>query len=407
MNLNLTIATRWGLNCLGLLGFALALYLGSSIFIPLTISALLATILYPGAKWLNRRLRLPWFICCLSTILLLLAMSGAVFSAISMSVASLIYQLPQDESAWRSQYDRTVTRLRHDMPFITKETLPLYTENENYFKAVRNTLSIEALTPYLIKLAGFGAEQLGQLVLILFVILFLMLEAELLEKKIRAIFGTTLENQKRVADAVAEMAEAIRTYLVWRTIINLGLAIVLGVFYRHVVHLEHWYLWAVLTAVLSYVPYIGSIAAGIPPILDALVFNEHPAQGAIGILLFYTVLVTIEGYLIVPWVMGRSMDLNATTVMLSCLFWHLVWGVAGLFLAMPLMSAIKAVMLHVEGWQPWGDLLSSVDAVSATAPADSDRRFREIPRKSDLSSDTTVLLELPDITEESKPRASS
>ena len=44
----------------------------------------------------------------------------------------------------------------------------------------------------------------------------------------------------------------------------------------------------------------------------------------------FWIVIVIEGYLIVPMLMGRSMDLNATTVMLACLFWELVWpGMTG------------------------------------------------------------------------------
>src|SRR5262249_50829047 len=64
---------------------------------------------------------------------------------------------------------------------------------------------------------------------------------------------------------------------------------------------------------------------------------------------------------------------NATTVLLACLVWQLIWGMAGLFLAMPLMAALKAVCMQVEGWQRWGDLMSSgpakplqLDAVDQT-----------------------------------------
>ena len=78
--------------------------------------------------------------------------------------------------------------------------------------------------------------------------------------------------------------------------------------------------------------------------------------------MFYTCLVTVEGYIIVPWVMGRSMDLNATTVIISCLFWDYVWGIGGLFLAMPLMAAVKAVCVNTEGWQSWGHLMGSEPA---------------------------------------------
>jgi predicted PurR-regulated permease PerM len=158
------------------------------------------------------------------------------------------------------------------------------------------------------------------------------------------------------------MGEAVSTYLVWRTIVNLALAVVLGMVYKFC-GLKQWYLWAVLTAVLSYIPYLGTIAAGIPPIFDALLLSDKPEVAA-GILIFYTGLVTFEGYIIVPWVMGRSMNLNATTVMVACLYWDLVWGTAGLFLAMPLMAALKSVLMHVEDWKPWGQLMDSEEPES-------------------------------------------
>ena len=70
MNLNLTTATRYGLNVLALLGLAIALYLGRSIFVPLTIAVLLAAMLYPSAVRLHTGYRFPWFLACLTTVLL-------------------------------------------------------------------------------------------------------------------------------------------------------------------------------------------------------------------------------------------------------------------------------------------------------------------------------------------------
>jgi hypothetical protein len=73
----------------------------------------------------------------------------------------------------------------------------------------------------------------------------------------------------------------------------------------------------------------------------------------------YGVVLVIEGYVLVPIVMGHSMQLNATTVMLACLFWDLVWGLPGLFLAMPLMAAVKAICTNVPDWRPWANLMST------------------------------------------------
>jgi predicted PurR-regulated permease PerM len=190
------------------------------------------------------------------------------------------------------------------------------------------------------------------------------------------------------------MAEAIRTYLVWRTIVNLGLALLLGSVYWRL-GLKYWYLWALLVAVLSYVPYIGTIAAGIPPILDALLFVDPLT--AFGIAIFYTCVVTFEGYIIVPWVMGRSMDLNATTVLLACLYWHQLWGVAGLFLAMPLMAALKAICMQVNGWQGWGHLMGSGPAVELKIDSPEVEKARlEAIEHGGADIEQTVLMDSPD-----------
>jgi predicted PurR-regulated permease PerM len=115
-----------------------------------------------------------------------------------------------------------------------------------------------------------------------------------------------------------------------------------------------------LTAVLFYIPYLGPIIAGGPPFLDAFLSLPSPMV-SVGILLFYVVMTIIEGYIIVPVVMGRSMEMNATTVLLACLFWELVWGPLGLFLAMPLMAAVKSICFHVPGWRPWANLMSTAE----------------------------------------------
>src|SRR6478736_5193174 len=94
MNLNLSAATRIGLNVLALLGAAVALYLGQSIFIPATISALLAVILWPAASWLHRRLKLPWFVCCFTVILGLIIANLAVFVGFALAVPQIIQELP-------------------------------------------------------------------------------------------------------------------------------------------------------------------------------------------------------------------------------------------------------------------------------------------------------------------------
>jgi predicted PurR-regulated permease PerM len=359
MNLNLTAATRIGLNVLALLGVAVALYLGQSIFIPATISALLAVILWPMASWLHRRLKLPWFACCLAVILLLIVVNLGVFAGFAMAVPQIIQELPnpREPAELKAIYGNARESLKSVASLETVDrVLPPDPDNSNVYNYTRQVLDGRYVTDQLINLSKIAGSWIIQSIIILFILLFLLLEGQFLADRIKDIFGPTAVTQGQVTRILAGMADAVRSYLVWRTLVNIALGLFLGLIYS-LLGLKQPWTWALLTAVLCYVPYIGTIIAGIPPVLDALIHVSPVVAGVI--LILYIIVVTVEGYLIVPLVMGRSMDLNATTVMISCLFWDLVWGIPGLFLAMPIMAGIRAVCLYTPGLRPWGLLMGT------------------------------------------------
>ncbi len=359
MNLNLTTATRIGLNVLALIGVSVALYLGQSIFIPVTISALLAVILWPAASWLHRRLKMPWFAACLTVILGLILVNLGVFIGFALAVPQIVQEIPnpRDPEKLAKVYDNARESLKSIAPIESVDRiLPRDPEGSNVYNYTRQLLDGHYITDQLINLSKIAGSWLIQSVIILFILLFLLLEGQFLADRIRDIFGKSTVTQSQVTRALAGVAEAIRSYLVWRTLVNIALGLFLGLIYS-LLGLNQAWTWALLTMVLCYVPYIGTIIAGVPPILDALIHVSPVVAGII--LVLYTVVVTVEGYLIVPMVMGRSMDLNATTVMIACLFWDQVWGIPGLFLAMPIMAGIRAVCLHAPGLRPWGYLMST------------------------------------------------
>src|SRR4029079_4450701 len=127
MNLNLSSATRIGLNVLALLGAAVALYLGQSIFIPVTISALLAVILWPAASWLHRRLKLPWFICCLTVILGLIVVNLGVFVGFALAVPQIMQELPN--------------------PREPDELKKVYNNSRDAFKSVASVDTVDRILP--------------------------------------------------------------------------------------------------------------------------------------------------------------------------------------------------------------------------------------------------------------------
>jgi AI-2 transport protein TqsA len=384
MNLNLSTATRWGINLVIVLAIVGALWLGRPIFIPTTISLLLAAMLWPGATWLNLRgipipfftarqsfpwlwpfvyrLKLSWTVACTAVVSVLLLLALCVTIGFGIAIPKMIQSLPNDEDKAQEFYKRFRERVQRVSPLpVDPQYLPEQGKDSQLVKYIGGALDPQKpnVINALKDVAWYGGSWLWEAILIFFILIFLLLEGRDLTRHIMGIFGPSLEVRNKVGAALADMSNRIRSYLVWRTIINFSMALFLGLIY-HILGLSQPWTWALMTAVLWYVPYIGPMLAGMPPVIDAFVTCDSPWV-AIGIVVFYIAFVILEGYFVVPVVMGRSMELNATTVMLACLFWELVWGPSGLFLAMPLMAALKAVCTHVPDWQPWANLMSTRD----------------------------------------------
>jgi AI-2 transport protein TqsA len=383
INLNVSAATRWGLNALILLSVALALHLGQSVFIPLFLSVLLAAMLWPLVQWLNKsglplpglrpqgrfpwltpclwRLRFPWGLASVASVGVMVVVVLLVAAGFTLSVSKFVLDIGSLEKQ-EALYDNFRRKAVAMSPVPVQDNdvyFNVKAGDSQIFKTIRDSFNTgnETFRAIVFGYIQSTTDLFWQSILIMFVLLFLLIEGRMLTRHLVGIFGPSAAVRQRVGDALRDMANQIRTYLVWRTIINFVMAIFLGLLYS-TLNLSQGWTWALLTAVLWYIPYIGPIVAGFPPVIDAFVSCDNPWV-AVGILVFYTLFVVLEGYFIVPVVMGRSMELNATTVMLACLFWQLVWGVAGLFLAMPLMAAVKTICSHVPEWQPWSNLMGT------------------------------------------------
>lgn len=385
ISLNLGAATRWGLNGLILLSFSFALYLGRPIFIPTVIAVLLACMLWPAVRWLNQRgipllgldvgatfpwvrvvgwrLRVPWPIACGVAIGVLVVLVVALTVAFGLAIPRFLQSLPNEPAKAQEYYSRVRERIDRISPVpLDAHYLPENADDSALVAYLRSALdpkNPQFVIDTLKNVLGLGGYWLWQSILIMFTLFFFLLEGRMLSRRVVEVFGPRPEVQGRAIAALQDMGTSVRTFLVWRTIINFAVALMLGLIY-HIIGLNQAWTWAMLTAVLLYVPYLGTILAGLPPIIDAFLTCNSPWV-AVWLGVFYMGLTTVEGYFIVPLVMGRSMDLNATTVMLSCLFWELVWGPAGLFLAMPVMAAAKTICYHVPEWRAWANLMDTRD----------------------------------------------
>jgi predicted PurR-regulated permease PerM len=108
--------------------------------------------------------------------------------------------------------------------------------------------------------------------------------------------------------------------------------------------------------ILNYVPYLGALA-GILILAVVGLLSFASLSQALAMPAFYLACAILEGNFITPSILGRLMTLHPLAVFLALLFWGWIWGLAGVFLAVPLLAVCKILCDHTPSLRPLGALL--------------------------------------------------
>lgn len=126
---------------------------------------------------------------------------------------------------------------------------------------------------------------------------------------------------------------------------------------------SNFVLVSIMAAVLTLIPYLGNIMG----FVFAMVFGYLTSGEVgvlIGILVTFAVAQFFESYVLQPYVVGKKVDVHPLVVILAVIVGNTLWGIIGMFLAIPVMAIITIVFLHVPALEPFGYLFSNKEADS-------------------------------------------
>lgn len=343
-------AANTSVTALGVLGVMAALYLLKPILVPVALALLLACLLSPATTLLRRVLPLGPTGAA-AVLFLLLAVVGLYLASLTAeNLVRAANTLPSDVQRLAQRLSHRLTDTIRDQPYLAG-LLPEPGTINSLGDANRKLL-LETLSRRLIDLPGWVAQ--GLIVLIL--VVFLLAESDMLTPKLVRFFAPARGDARAAERTLQTMTRQIRAYLLARTLINIGLGVVVAA--------SLWLLGVnfpvalgAFAALTNFIPYVGQVIGGALPVLVALGQSESIADAMI-VAAVYLAVVTVEGYIVTPFVLGRSLDLNGTTVLLACLLWGFLWGLIGLVLAMPITVTMKLVFQHVPALHRWAELMS-------------------------------------------------
>jgi predicted PurR-regulated permease PerM len=319
------------------------LVLGQHVLIPLSFSFLLAILLVSPSRRLER-VGIPRGFAALICLLLAIVCFFFVLYFISSSVVSFkndfplmvqnIQQAITDIQAWlHKRFNLSTEKAREFMNSSTANVMP---KTSVIVNAALSAISGAVLTGVIVFLQTFLLLLYRSLILKFFVSLF----AE--------------EFSSHIYNIMARIRFMIHGYIIGLFIEMLAVAIAYcGALF--IIGVKYALLLGVIGAILNLVPYLGIFVACI---LTALItFSTNTPSAVLWSVVSILAIHLIDSNILLPKIVGSKVRINALTTIMGVIIGEAIWGIPGMFLAVPGMAILKVIFEDIPAFLPFAILM--------------------------------------------------
>jgi predicted PurR-regulated permease PerM len=343
-------AAAVALVILATLGVITALYLGRELFVPIALALFLNALLRP----LVRRLQIHRIPPPVSAAVVVLALLGMVVGSVMV--------ISKPAEAWMVNaptrlHDAQVRLRALVKPFQKVSAAAADLGNAAAPVGGSRTVTIAPATPeFITRLFGTTANVIiGGVTVTLLLYLLLASGGTFLERLMGVI--PTRANRRAAALIATEVESAVAQYLAMSTLLYIVEAALVG--------LACWalgmpspVLWAALTLVLEFIPYIGGAVLVVILTIGAVASFDSVGRAML-VPLSYLIISAVQNNLASPILYGNRLKLNPVAVLIAVLFWGFLWGAVGALLAVPIVATIRILCDHIDALGPFGKFLEA------------------------------------------------
>lgn len=196
---------------------------------------------------------------------------------------------------------------------------------------------------------------IGEFAVIVVLVVFILLERKGFRVRFLRLIG-----HSRLATTTLAVDEAgfrISSFLLGQLVVNGVYAVVLGIGLS-LIGIPNAMLWAVLTLVLRFLPYVGLWISAFFPIALSVAISSTWREPILTVGL-YCFLEVFTNNVVEPIVLGGSAGMSPLAVIVSALFWTWLWGPIGLLLATPLTASLVALGRYFPAFHLFSVLLAA------------------------------------------------
>ena len=327
-----------------LLGLALAvftLHIASEIIFPLFFAAIFAIMLHPVEQWLLRH-RVPKLLAITLTVVLGVASLLGLLYFIYLEASQLSSQMPLFKTKFAQTTAQVHEWLQSNFGFSDQKLQGWVSEAGNRASTL---------------LGGTLAAVSGLLVVAtlipVYIFLLFLYQRRLVDFLTQVFSGHRQDSG--VAEVLRESKATIQSYMVG-LLIEASIVATLNTTGLLIIGVPYALLLGVIGALLNFIPYIGGLIAIALPVLMA--FVAKPGYGyALAVVAVYMTIQFVDNHFLIPRIVASKVKVNALVAIVGVLVGNAIGGVAGMFLALPVIAILKIVFDRIQPLKPWGMVL--------------------------------------------------
>lgn len=282
--------------------------------IPFVFALFLSYFVAPSVGYLKRQARFPHWLAVMSSMGMVLLLCTLFFLVLQGSVMRMIEGF--------SQYEERVSQVTQDVVALAAR-FDVKLDQPTLLAKLREL----PVFTYLQSAAGITLSFVADFLMVMVFLIFL-------------VSGPNTGAQKE--GLAGEIDRKIRSYILTKILSNVCGALSVYIIYV-ALGLDLSLMFAMFSFVLGFIPTLGSVIATVLPLPIAYLQYEE-SWPIWAVIVGPVVIQTVLGNFVEPKFIGRGLDLHPVTILLSLMFWGIIWGIAGMFLAVPITAVLKLVL---------------------------------------------------------------
>lgn len=334
------------LACLlfSLIALVLICIVGKSVLVPLVIGLLISMLLLPLSNFLERKIRFPRILSSLISPIIFTLVILAILFFLGTQMAKFKEDLPGFQKQIVHLFHQAQTFIYDRFGVSQEEQIKYISENaEQFLKA-----SSKYLGTAFVNITSILASSTFVFLAVFF---FLLYRSHLVKFTIWCFPPT---EQLRVKNVLNEIQSIIKQYISGLMIQVVAITVMMFIAYS-IIGIKYALLFSLLCGILNLIPYVGIFSA---TLLSALVtLTTGTPTDALWVIISVIVVNSIDGNIITPKIIGSKVSLNSFVVLFGIVIAESIWGIAGMFLAIPILAIFKIIFDNTQSLRPYGFLL--------------------------------------------------